>query len=104
MAGEAVSLHSLLVNRNSKIYRQNFEADDFPSGAVALYKVVQLIDYAYCSERFKCYEDVISEEDVPSRADSCPCHSGALLLGEILFTPHLPRSRGGTGCWFTPAL
>ncbi|GFV30059.1 hypothetical protein TNCV_1195061 [Trichonephila clavipes] len=38
MAGEAVSLHSLLANRNCKIYRQNFEADDFPSGAVVLYK------------------------------------------------------------------
>ncbi|GFW93578.1 hypothetical protein TNCV_47811 [Trichonephila clavipes] len=38
MAGEAVSLHSLLANRNGKIYRQNFEADDFPSGAVDLYK------------------------------------------------------------------
>ncbi|GFV03238.1 hypothetical protein TNCV_4018351 [Trichonephila clavipes] len=30
-----VSLHSLLANRNCKIYRQNFEAGDFPSGAVA---------------------------------------------------------------------
>ncbi|GFU15308.1 hypothetical protein TNCV_954581 [Trichonephila clavipes] len=38
MAGEAVSLHSLLANRNCKIYRQNFEADDFPSGAVNLFK------------------------------------------------------------------
>ncbi|GFW89610.1 hypothetical protein TNCV_1024941 [Trichonephila clavipes] len=38
MAGEAVSLHSLLPNRNCKIYRQNFEADDFPCGAVNLYK------------------------------------------------------------------
>ncbi|GFX06787.1 hypothetical protein TNCV_3113751 [Trichonephila clavipes] len=38
MAGEAVSLHSLLANRNCKIYRQNFEADDFPSGAVDLFK------------------------------------------------------------------
>ncbi|GFV11007.1 hypothetical protein TNCV_568031 [Trichonephila clavipes] len=38
MVGEAVSLHSLLANRNCKIYRQNFEADDFPSGAVVLYK------------------------------------------------------------------
>ncbi|GFV64183.1 hypothetical protein TNCV_1806821 [Trichonephila clavipes] len=40
MAGEAVSLHSLLANRNCKIYRQNFEADDFPSGAVDLFKGV----------------------------------------------------------------
>ncbi|GFV15432.1 hypothetical protein TNCV_4834581 [Trichonephila clavipes] len=38
MAGEAVSLHSLLANRNCKIYRQNFEADDFPCGAVNLFK------------------------------------------------------------------
>ncbi|GFW08330.1 hypothetical protein TNCV_1656441 [Trichonephila clavipes] len=38
MVGEAVSLHSLLPNRNCKIYRQNFEADDFPSGAVNLFK------------------------------------------------------------------
>ncbi|GFV02705.1 hypothetical protein TNCV_2743781 [Trichonephila clavipes] len=38
MVGEAVSLHSLLPNRNCKIYRQNFEADDFPSGAVSLFK------------------------------------------------------------------
>ncbi|GFT44494.1 hypothetical protein TNCV_3250871 [Trichonephila clavipes] len=38
MAGEAVSLHSLLPNRNCKIYRQNFEADDFPCGAINLYK------------------------------------------------------------------
>ncbi|GFU15623.1 transposon Tf2-9 polyprotein [Trichonephila clavipes] len=38
MAGEAVSLHSLLANWNCKIYRQNFEADDFPSGAVNLFK------------------------------------------------------------------
>ncbi|GFT74681.1 hypothetical protein TNCV_562361, partial [Trichonephila clavipes] len=38
MAGEVVSLHSLLANRNCKIYRQNFEADDFPSGAVNLFK------------------------------------------------------------------
>ncbi|GFX93150.1 integrase catalytic domain-containing protein [Trichonephila clavipes] len=38
MAGEAVSLHSLLANRNCKIYRQNFEADDFPSGAVDPFK------------------------------------------------------------------
>ncbi|GFW55158.1 hypothetical protein TNCV_115441 [Trichonephila clavipes] len=38
MAGKAVSLHSLLANRNGKIYRQNFEVDDFPSGAVDLYK------------------------------------------------------------------
>ncbi|GFW76043.1 hypothetical protein TNCV_3751861 [Trichonephila clavipes] len=38
MAGEAVSLHSLLANRNCKIYRQNFEADDFSSGAVNLFK------------------------------------------------------------------
>ncbi|GFU97210.1 hypothetical protein TNCV_2537571 [Trichonephila clavipes] len=38
MAGEAVSLHSLLAIRNCKIYRQNFEADDFPSGAVNLFK------------------------------------------------------------------
>ncbi|GFX79581.1 hypothetical protein TNCV_825701 [Trichonephila clavipes] len=38
MEGEAVSLHSLLANRNCKIYRQNFEADDFPSGAVNLFK------------------------------------------------------------------
>ncbi|GFU69705.1 hypothetical protein TNCV_1220931 [Trichonephila clavipes] len=29
MAGKAVSLHSLLANRNGKIYRQNFEADVF---------------------------------------------------------------------------
>ncbi|GFW49852.1 RNA-directed DNA polymerase from mobile element jockey [Trichonephila clavipes] len=41
MAGEAVSLHSLLPNRNCKIYRQNFEADDFPCGAVNLYKDVK---------------------------------------------------------------
>ncbi|GFW69701.1 hypothetical protein TNCV_1883451 [Trichonephila clavipes] len=38
MAGEAVSLHSLLANRNCKIHRKNFEADDFPSGAVDLFK------------------------------------------------------------------
>ncbi|GFU27902.1 uncharacterized protein TNCV_450011 [Trichonephila clavipes] len=38
MAGEAVSLHSLLANRNCKVYRQNFEANDFPSGAVNLFK------------------------------------------------------------------
>ncbi|GFS87506.1 hypothetical protein TNCV_4162291 [Trichonephila clavipes] len=38
MAGETVSLHGLLANRNCKIYRQNFEADDFPSGAVNLFK------------------------------------------------------------------
>ncbi|GFV02706.1 hypothetical protein TNCV_2743791 [Trichonephila clavipes] len=30
--------YSLLPNRNCKIYRQNFEADDFPSGAVSLFK------------------------------------------------------------------
>ncbi|GFX11496.1 hypothetical protein TNCV_1821791 [Trichonephila clavipes] len=38
IAGEAVSLHSLLPNRNCKIYGQNFEADDFPCGVVNLYK------------------------------------------------------------------
>ncbi|GFX93194.1 hypothetical protein TNCV_4760731 [Trichonephila clavipes] len=38
MAGEAVSLHSLLANRNCKIYRQNFEADNFPSGVVDPFK------------------------------------------------------------------
>ncbi|GFU72526.1 hypothetical protein TNCV_22081 [Trichonephila clavipes] len=31
MAGKAVSLHNLLANQNGKIYRQNFEADVFPS-------------------------------------------------------------------------
>ncbi|GFU30268.1 hypothetical protein TNCV_4116321 [Trichonephila clavipes] len=36
MAGKAVSLHSLLANRNGKIYSQNFEADVFPSGVVDL--------------------------------------------------------------------
>ncbi|GFV98079.1 hypothetical protein TNCV_4448391 [Trichonephila clavipes] len=33
IAGKAVSLRSLLSNQSGKIYRQNFEADVFPSGA-----------------------------------------------------------------------
>ncbi|GFW18792.1 hypothetical protein TNCV_5132451 [Trichonephila clavipes] len=36
MAGKAVSLRSLLANQSGEIYRQNFEADVFPSGAVNL--------------------------------------------------------------------
>ncbi|GFT87170.1 hypothetical protein TNCV_3474021 [Trichonephila clavipes] len=54
MAGEAVSLHSLLPNRSCKIYRQNFEADDFPCGAVNLYKdlenalAIRDVEYPRC--------------------------------------------------------
>ncbi|GFV05681.1 hypothetical protein TNCV_2450091 [Trichonephila clavipes] len=52
IAGEAVSLHSLLLNRNCKIYRQNFEADDFPCGAVNLYKVLRTVTLCFSGQSF----------------------------------------------------